>query len=66
MIAFHSYPENDKLLAKHKTMLHEMYDAICVVSMFMIDGCNVCACKLTCCIADENKSLTAAGNCKNL
>ena len=41
-------------------MLHEMYDAIkCVLSMFMIYECNVCACKLICCIAEENKSLTA-------
>ena len=26
---------------------------------FMIYGCNVCACKLICCIAEENKSLIA-------
>ena len=25
----------------------------------MIYGCNVCACKLICCIAEENKPLTA-------
>ena len=41
-------------------MLHEMYDEIkCVLSMFMIYECNVCACKLICCIAEENKSLIA-------
>ena len=48
------------MLVEHKVMLHEMYDAICVLSMFMICGCNVCACKLIRCIAEENKSLTAA------
>ena len=34
--------------------------------MFMIYECNVCACKLICCIAEENKSLTAAGENKSL
>ena len=34
--------------------------------MFMINGCNVCACKLICCIAEENKSLTAARENKSL
>ena len=44
-------------------MLHEMYDAIlCVFSMFITCGCNVCACKLICCFAEENKSLTAEEN----
>ena len=41
-------------------MLHEMYDAIrCVLSMFMICECNVCAYKLIHCLAEENSSLTA-------
>ena len=39
---------------------------ICVLSMFMIYGCNVCTCKLICCIAEENKSLTATGDNKSL
>ena len=30
--------------------------------MFMIYACNVCACKLICCIAEENKSLIAGDN----
>ena len=34
--------------------------------MFMIYECNVCACKMICCIAEENKSLTAAGDNKSL
>ena len=34
--------------------------------MFMIYGCNVCACKLMCCIAEENKSLTVVGENKSL
>ena len=34
--------------------------------MFMIYGCNVCACKLICCIAEEDKSLTAVGENKSL
>ena len=34
--------------------------------MFMIYGCNVCACKLMCYIAEENKSLIAAGENKSL
>ena len=38
----------------------------CALSMFMIYGCNVCACKLICCIVEENKSLTAAGENKSL
>ena len=48
-------------------MLHDMYDAIeYALSMFMIYDCNVCACKLICCIAEENKSLTAAEENKSL
>ena len=44
-------------------MLHEMDDAINVfLSMFMIYGCDVCACKLISCIAEENKSLIAGDN----
>ena len=35
---------------------------ICVLSMFMIYDCNVCACKLIRCLAEENKSLTAGDN----
>ena len=34
--------------------------------MFMTYGCNGCACKMMCCIAEENKSLTAAGENKSL
>ena len=34
--------------------------------MFMIYECNVCICKMICCIAEENKSLTAAGDSKSL
>ena len=30
--------------------------------MFMIYECNVCACKLIRCIAEENKSLTVGDN----
>ena len=37
-----------------------------VLSMFMIYGCNVCVCKLICCIAEENNSLTAIGENKSL
>ena len=48
-------------------MLHEMYDEIkYVLSMFMIYECNVCACKLISCLAEENKSLTAVGDLKSL
>ena len=44
-------------------MLHDMYDAIkCVFSTFMIYECNVCACKLICCLAEEDKSLIAGDN----
>ena len=44
-------------------MLHDMYDAIkCVLSMFMIYECNVCACKLISCLAEESKSLIAGDN----
>ena len=32
---------------------------ICTLSMFIIYGCNVCACKRIFCIVEENKSLTA-------
>ena len=34
--------------------------------MFLIYECNVCACKLISCFAEENKSLTAAGENKSL
>ena len=51
------------MLAKHKIMLHEMYDAIYVFyQMFMIYECNVCTCKLMSCLAEENKSLIAGDN----
>ena len=30
--------------------------------MFMIYECNVCACRLICCIAEENESLTVGDN----
>ena len=44
-------------------MLHEMYDALkCVISMFMIYECNVCACKLISCLAEENKSVITGDN----
>ena len=44
-------------------MLYDMYDAIkCVLSMFMIYECNVCACKLISCLAEENKSLITGDN----
>ena len=33
MIAFYSYPEKDKMLAKHKIIFHDMYDAM---------NCNPC------------------------
>ena len=33
--------------------------------MFMIYGRNVCACKPMCCIVEENKSLTDAGENKS-
>ena len=36
------------------------------LSMFMIYECKVCACKLICCIVEENKFLTAAGENKSL
>ena len=38
MIAFYSYPEKDKMLAKHKIMLHEMYDAINVYDMNVMNA----------------------------
>ena len=51
------------MLVEHKVILHEMYDAIkYVLSMFMIYECNVCACKLIRCLAEENKSLTTEDN----
>ena len=34
--------------------------------MLMIYECNVCACKLISCFAEENKSLTAAGENKGI
>ena len=44
-------------------MLHAMYDAIkCVLSMFVIYECNVCACTLISCNAEENKSFMVGDN----
>ena len=72
------------LAKKHKVMLHDMYDAMNYVSsMFMIYECNGCVCKLSSCLAEEdkswwleimksltaareNKSMTEAGDSKNL
>ena len=60
------------MLAKHKVMLHDMYDAMnCVSSMFMMYECNGCVCKLSSCLAEEDKSwimksLTATGESKSL
>ena len=42
---------------KHKVMLHEIYDAI-----YVIYDCNACACKLICCMVEENKALIAGDN----
>ena len=53
MITFYSYPEKDKMLAKHKVMLHEMYDVIYVISMFMIYECSECACELMSYLAED-------------
>ena len=40
-----------------------MYDAIkYVLSMFMIYKCNICACKMISCLAEENKSLIVRDN----
>ena len=51
------------MLAKHKVMLHDMYDAMnCISSMFMIYECSGCACKLSSCLAEENKSLITGDN----
>ena len=44
-------------------MLHDMYDAMnCVSLMFMIYECNGWACKLSGCLAEENKSLIIGDN----
>ena len=55
------------MLAKHKVMLHDMYDAMnCVSSMFMVYECNDYACKLSSRLAVEDKSWTATGDLKIL
>ena len=44
-------------------MLHDMYDAMnCVSSMFMIYEYNGCACKLSICLAEEDKPWIAGDN----
>ena len=39
---------------------------MCFINVYDIYVCNVYACKLICCIAEENKSLTAVGENKSL
>ena len=55
MIAFYSCPEKDKMLAKHKVMLHDMYYVMNGISS-MIYECNGYACKLSGRLAEEDKS----------
>ena len=51
--------ENTKLCCM-KCMMQYM----CFINVY--DICNVCACRLICCLAEENKSLTVAGDNKSL